>query len=210
VILPDEPTEYRPAEPTDHLPRWKRQADSGTFIEVGTGVMNAARDGMTYRAKYLRFAPQISINRWLYVGAGFQIGDIYKSTGTLDGMLPVVCSEGPGGRDCIPVPSQAIDESKGTLTEGQLLIGIRERFDIVSGAVELAPTLRRVTASTNTENEAFTTDATTLELHVRADLWATPHLNLGVMVGANSTSRKDVMAGLQLGLHFEAYDGMNR
>jgi hypothetical protein len=172
--------------------------------------MNAARDGMTYRAKYLRFAPQISINRWLYVGAGFQIGDIYKSNGTLDGMLPVICSPGPSMEGCIPAPSQAIDESAGTLTEGQLLIGMRDRVGIVSGALELAPTLRRITASTNTLNEAFTTDSTTLELHVRADVWATPHLNLGVMVGANTTSRADVMAGLQIGLHFEPYDGMNR
>jgi hypothetical protein len=209
-IVPEGPTEYRPAETTDHGPAWKRQSDSGTFIDVGTGVMSAARDGMLYRAEYLRFAPQISINRWLYAGAGFQIGDIYKSTGKLDGMLPVICSPGPSMGDCIPVPNQAIEESSGTLTEGQLLIGIRDRIGIVSGGLELAPTLRRTTASTNHLNESFVTDSTTLELHARVDVWATPHVNVGIMVGANTTSRHDLMAGLQIGLHFEAYDGMNR
>src|SRR6185312_15949725 len=103
VILPEEPTEYRPAETTDHGPSWKVAHDAGTFIEVGSGLMSADRDGVNYHAEYLRFAPQISLNRWFYVGAGFQIGRVYKSHGTLDGMLPVICSEGPyPGRACIP------------------------------------------------------------------------------------------------------------
>jgi hypothetical protein len=125
-------------------------------------------------------------------------------------MLPVICSPGPSGADCIPAPSQSIDESSGTLTEGQFLIGIRDRIGIVSGGFEVAPTLRRITASTNTLNESFTTDSTTLEVHARADVWATPHVNAGIMVGANTTSRHDLMAGLQVGFHFEAYDSMNR
>jgi hypothetical protein len=193
----------------EHLYGWRKPSDSGTFIEVGTGLMSANRDGLTYRAQYLRFAPQVSINRWFYIGAGFQIGDIYKSTGKMNGELPVVCSPGPSMGDCIPDGS-AIDETSGTLTEGQLFVGIRDRIGIVSGGLELAPTLRRTTASTNTLNEAFTTDRTTLELHARADVWATPHFNAGIMVGADTSSRHDLMAGLQLGFHFEAYDDMNR
>ena len=41
-------------------------------------------------------------------------------------------------------------------------------------------------------------------------MWVTPHVNAGIMVGANTTSRQDLMTGLQIGFHFEAYDGMNR
>jgi len=210
VIVPEEPTEYRPAETTDHGPSWKVAHEAGTFIEVGTGVMSADRDGVNYHAQYLRFAPEVSINRWFYVGAGFQIGGIYKSRGKLDGMLPVTCSEGPTGADCIPIPDQDIDESGGTVTDGQLLIGVRDRIGIVSGGLELAPTLRRITASVNSLNEAFTTDDATIELHARGDIWITPHINAGVMVGANTTSRHDVMGGMQIGFHFEPYDSMNR
>ena len=209
VIVPDGPTEYRPAESTDHAPAWKRQGDRGTFIEVGTGFMSSFREGMTYHAEYLRFAPEISITRWFYVGVGFQIGDIYKSSGKLNGELPVVCSPSVDMLECIP-NSNAIDESSGTLTEGQLLIGIRDRFGIVSGGVELAPTLRRTTASTNALNESFTTNSGMLELHARADVWATPHFNAGLMVGADTGSRHDLMAGLQIGFHFEPYDGMHK
>ena len=193
----------------EHLYGWRKPSDSGTFIEVGTGLMSANRDGLTYRAQYLRFAPQVSINRWFYVGAGFQIGEIYKSTGKLNGELPVTCSPGVSMLDCIP-NNPMLDETSGTITEGQLFVGIRDRIGIVSGALELAPTLRRTTASTNALNEAFTTDGTTLELHARADIWATPHFNAGIMVGADTSSRHDLMAGLQLGFHFEAYDDMNR
>jgi hypothetical protein len=210
VILPEGPTEYRPAEATDHGPSWKVAHDAGVLLEVGTGVMSADRLGVNYHAQYLRFAPEVSINRWFYVGAGFQIGGIYKSHGTLAGMFPVTCSPGAGGADCIPSPDQSISESGGTITDGQLLIGIRDRVGIVSGGLELAPTLRRITASTNSFNEAFTTDGTTLEVHARGDVWITPHINVGFMVGANTTSRHDLMAGLQIGFHFEPYDDMNR
>jgi hypothetical protein len=210
VILPDGPTEYRPAETTDHGPAWKRAHDSGVFLDVGTGVMSADRLGVNYHAQYLRFAPEISINPWFYVGAGFQIGGIYKSHGALDGMLPVTCSPGPSMGDCIPIPDQSLSESGGTITDGQLLIGVRDRIGIVSGGLELAPTLRRITASTNSLNEAFTTDGTTLELHARGDVWITPQINAGLMVGANTTSTHDLMAGLQVGFHFEPYDDMNR
>jgi hypothetical protein len=79
---------------------------------------------------------------------------------------------------------------------------------IVFGGFELAPTLRRTTASTNALNASFTTDGTMVELHARADIWATPHFNAGVMVGADTCSRHDLIAGLQIGLHFEPYGAM--
>ena len=37
-----------------------------------------------------------------------------------------------------------------------------------------------------------------------------PHVNAGIMVGGDISSRHDLMAGLQLGFHFEPYDAMNR
>jgi len=196
------------ADPSDYTPRWERPGNSGTFVEVGAGWMRENPDGVTYRAKYLRFAPQISINRWFYVGAAFQVGQIYDSSGTLDGQLPAKCSVG-GGLMCTG-GNDLIDESTGTIVEPQAFLGVRNRIGIVSGAFELAPTVRWTTASTNYLNESFTTSVRTIELHARGDVWATPHFNAGVMVGADFNRVRNFEVGLQIGFHFEPYDAMNR
>ena len=188
---------------------WRKPNDSGTFVEVGGGLMHAARDGVIYSADYARFAPQVAVHRWFYVGAAFEVGHVYGSSGKLDGMLPPVCSKGKSGAECIP-GSNEIDETSGTIVEPQVFIGAREQVGSFSGGVELAPTVRWTTASTDELNNSFTTTQTLLELHARADVWITPHINAGVMVGADTSSRHDLMAGLQVGVHFEAYDAMRR
>ena len=91
-----------------------------------------------------------------------------------------------------------------------MVVGIRDRIGIVSGAFELAPSVRWTSASTNFLDQTFTTTLTTIEFHGRIDVWATPRFNAGLMVGGDLGSRHDLVAGLQLGFHFEAYDRMNR
>lgn len=125
----------------------------------------------------------------------------------LNGMLPAPCSMTPGSLECTG-GSDAYDESTGTIVEPQVFVGVRDRVGIVSGGFEIAPTVRWTTATTNYLNQSFTTSQTTIELHARADVWATPHVSAGLMVGADFNSLHDLEAGLQIGFHLEPYDAM--
>jgi hypothetical protein len=193
--------------PADRVAPWDQVNDSGVFIDIGAGWMRADPDGMTYRAQYLRFAPQVSIHRWFYIGAAFEIGHIYDSSGMLDGWLPSVCSGRPK-MPCTAPSSGLIDESTGTITEPQLFVGARDLIGIVSGGFEVAPTERRTTASSNSLNQSFTTYVTTIELHARVDIWMTPRLTAGVTVGSDFDTVRNLQAGLQIGFHLEPYDAM--
>ncbi|MEO9160050.1 MAG: hypothetical protein ABI591_30795 [Kofleriaceae bacterium] len=192
-----------PAENGSH---WKPQNDSGTFLDVGGGWMRANRDGVTYRAQYLRIATQVSLHHWFYVGAALQFGRIYGSSGMLNGMLPAQCTGRPG--TCTGPGNNLHDESTGTIVEPQVVAGVRELVGIVSGGFEVAPTARWTTASASFLNQTFTTTVTTVELHARIDLWATPHLTAGVMVGTDYNTVHNLEAGLQIAFHFEPYDAM--
>jgi hypothetical protein len=196
--------------PVDTLPPWEQPNNSGVFIDVGGGWMRADPDGMTYRAEYLRFAPQVSLNRWVYLGAAFELGRIYGSSGTLNGMLPSVCSGNIKHLGCTAPSSGLVDETSGTISEPQLFVGVRDLIGIVSGGFEIAPTERRTTASVNSLNQSFTTYVTTIELHARVDVWLTPRLTAGVTVGSDFDTVRDLQAGLQMGFHLEPYDAMNR
>ncbi|MEO6776999.1 MAG: hypothetical protein ABI467_28975 [Kofleriaceae bacterium] len=191
------------ADPYD----WKKPNDSGVFLDIGGGWMRADPDGMTYQARYLRFAPQVVVHRWFYVGAAFQIGTIYHSSGTLNGMLPTQCSGQPGGA-CTGAGSTLLDETSGTIVEPQLVTGVRGVAGNVSGGFEIAPTVRWTTASASWLNQTFTTSVTTIELHARLDVWATPHFTAGIMVGSDYNTLRDLEGGLQIAFHFEPYDAM--
>jgi hypothetical protein len=192
--------------PADRVSPWDQASDSGVFLDVAAGWMRADPDGMTYRAQYLRVAPQVSIHRWFYIGAAFEIGRIYSSYGTLNGMLPAKCSIGTG--PMCTGGNDLVDQTSGTIAEPQVFVGVRDLIGIVSGGFEIAPTERRTTASTNYLNQSFTTYETTIELHARADVWVTPRLTAGVTVGSDFNTVRNLEAGLQIGFHFEPYDAM--
>ncbi len=195
------------AAPAEFIHPWDRENVSGVFLDVGAGWMRTNRNGVTYRAQYLRFAPQISINRWFYLGAAFEVGRIYSSSGMLDGMLPVPCTGGPGM--CTGPGNNLVDETSGTISEPQVIVGVRDLIGPVSGSFEVAPTVRWTTGSTNFLNQSFTTSVTTIELHAHADVWATSHVTAGIMLGSDINTVRNVQAGVQIGFHFESYDGMN-
>jgi hypothetical protein len=46
-----------------------------------------------------------------------------------------------------------------------------------------------------------------LEGRARLDVWVTPRLSLGGVVGIELDQPRDLSAGLMLGLHFAPYDG---
>jgi hypothetical protein len=177
---------------------------------VGAGWMrNTPGDGVTYRSQYLRFAPQTTFKRWFYVGAALEFGKIYASSGMLDGQLPSTCSGNPNtGLTCTAPGNNLVDESGGTVVEPQVFVGVRDLVGLVSGSFEIAPTVRWTTASTTWLNQTFTTTVATVELHGRMDVWLMPRISAGIMVGSDFNTLRDLQAGLQVGFHFDAYDGM--
>lgn len=123
-------------------------------------------------------------------------------------MLPSHCTGKPG--TCTGPGSNLVDESTGSIIEPQVFVGVRDLVGILSGSFELAPTVRWTTASTSFLNQTFTTMVPTVELHARMDVWATPHVSAGIVVGSDFDTLRDLQAGLQIGFHFEPYDAMNR
>lgn len=177
---------------------WERSGDAGVFVEVGGGWQRLDRQGIKYRAEYVRFAPQISLTRYLYLGAALQYGHVYGAYGT------------PDDPSSVPIVLQTTDNSNGEILEPQVFLGVRNLMGIVSGGAEVAPTLRWLSAGLNNEYMTNAQFLTTIELHARGDVWPTPHVSAGVMVGMDISAIRDFQAGLQIGFHFEPYDGMNR
>jgi hypothetical protein len=181
-----------------YLKPWERENSVGVTLEGGGGWQRVDPNGITYRAEYLRFAPQVALSRWLYIAAAVQYGHIYGSSGTLD------------GQPYIPPGNGNLDESSGSLIAAQALVGAHALFGIVSGGFEVAPTGRWTSASSNAQYQTTTTGVTTIEFHARADVWATPNVSAGLMVGMDIASVRDFEAGLQVAFHFAPYDAMNR
>jgi hypothetical protein len=178
--------------------RWMRPNTSGVFLDLGGGWERVNPNGYTYRSEYLRFAPAVSINRFLYLGAAFQFGSIYDVYGTRDRATAAIHA------------SDYTDEDIGSTFTAQVFLGARKLFGIVAVAGEVAPTIRETSAGMNFEYARDNTYLTTLEVHGRVDVWATPHLTAGVMLCSGIDTIRDFQAGVQVGLHIEPYDAMKR
>jgi hypothetical protein len=187
------------ADPSDgYVKPWDRHGDNGVFLEVSGGWQRVDPQGVTYRAEYVRFAPQISLNHYLYLGAALEYGHIYGAYGTPDAGYQV------------PIIVQTTDNSLGEILEPQAFLGVRNLIGIFSGGAEIAPTLRWISAGVNSEYMTNAQYQTTIEVHARGDVWATPHFSAGLMVGMDISSIRDFQAGLQIGFHFEPYDSMQK
>jgi len=178
---------------------YKKPNTSGVFLDVGGGWQRFATDGVTYRTEYVRFAPQVSLNQFLYVGAALGVGNIYGAYGT------------PDNAATLPPVLQGINRGIGTVMEPQLVLGARGLFGLVSAGGEIAPMIRWFSSGPNSDSGmGAVTYSTTIAIHGRADFWATPHFTAGVMVGMDVSSIRDFQAGLSVGFHFEPYDTMKR
>jgi hypothetical protein len=184
--------------PESHKP-WERQNTAGLFFELGGGWARLhPANGLTYRSEYLRIAPGLSLNRFVYLGAAFELGRIYSAYGTKDGAIATIAS------------NTFTDEGNGSTLAGQVFVGVRDLIGIISVGGELAPTVRETNAGINFDYATDKTHVTTIEIHGRADVWATPYISAGVMVGMDIASIRDFQAGLQVAFHLEPYDAMMR
>lgn len=178
--------------------QWERPNTAGVFVEIGAGWERLhPPNGLTYRAEYLRIAPSISLHHFLYLGAAFDIGNIYGAYGTDTVEAAVTAND-------------YTDEKNGSTLAGQVFLGARDLIGIFSVGGEVAPTLRSTSAGMNFEYTQDKTFIATVEIHGKADAWVTPHITVGVMVGMDIDSIRDFQAGLQVGFHVEPYDAMNR
>ena len=187
------------ADPMPTSRQWERPNTAGLFLELDGGWERLhPPNGLTYRAQYLRIAPGVSLNRYFYVGAAFQLGRIYSFYGTQDAALAGIAA------------NTFTDEQDGSTLGGQVYVGVRDLVGIVSFGGELAPTVRETSAGLNYDYASDKTTVTTVEIHGRADVWATPNITAGVIVGMDVASIRDFQIGLAVGFHLEPYDAMTR
>jgi hypothetical protein len=168
---------------------------SGMWIDFGAGVDRVAPgNGGVYNGQYVRFAPQATLNRHFYIGAELDIG-------SFDGNAIASDSNAARGAGSIMAPAGIT----GTTGAAMALFGARAIAGIVSGGVELAGGVQHdvVTDSSMVSNGSV---RAVVEAHGRLDLWVSPHLSIGGMVGADLTEKDNMTATLQLGFHFVPYD----
>lgn len=175
---------------------WRKPNSAGVFLELGAGWERVHPNGFTYRSEYLRIAPGVSLNRFLYLGAAFQLGNIYSAYGA------------PDDKGAAVHANDFMDEGNGSTLGGQVFLGVRDLIGVVSFGGEVAPTFRETSAGLNFEYTADKTSVTTLELHARGDVWLLPNITAGIMIGMDVASIRDFQAGLQVGFHLEPYDAM--
>ena len=176
---------------------WRKPNTSGVFVELGGGWQRVSPNGFTYRADYLRIAPQVSVNRYLYIGAAFEAGKIYSAYGMPDRSIGATIFNDYTG------------EEHGSLFAGEFFAGARDLIgDFFSVGGDIGPILRETSAGENFKYSADKTFLTTIEIHARADVWATPHISAGIIVGMDVAGIRDFMSGLQVGFHLEPYDAM--
>lgn len=82
----------------------------------------------------------------------------------------------------------------------QLVAGLRGGGKVLRLGAEIAGGMRIVDAE---EDQ----DDVVLEARARGDVWLTPWLTLGVVIGSSLIDRGDYMTGISLGTHTNAFDG---
>jgi hypothetical protein len=178
--------------------QWMRPNTSGVFLDLGGGWERVHPNGYTYRAEYLRIAPAVSLNRFLYLGAAFQFGSIYDVYGAPDRATAAVHASDYSG------------EGNGSTFAAQVFLGARQFFGIVAVAGEVAPTIRETSAGLNFEYARDNTYLTAIEVHGRVDVWATSRITAGVIAASGIDTIRDFEVALQVGFHVEPYDAMKR
>ncbi|HEX7703990.1 MAG TPA: hypothetical protein VF403_24780 [Kofleriaceae bacterium] len=170
---------------------------SGMWLDFGAGVDRVvAGNGNVYNGQFVRFAPLTTIQRHFYIGAEIDVG-------SFDG-TPIPTDSASRGTMTGGGSTMTADAQAGTLCAAKAVAGARAMAGIFSGGVELASGIQytelTTTAGTNNVGHGV------IEARGRLDLWFSPHVSIGGMVGTDLTEKNNMTAGLQLGFHFEPYD----
>lgn len=167
-----------------------------SWLEVGLlRAKIAMPDGHEVQGYAVSFSPRLPLGHHLYAGAELDRGDV-------SGSITTPAAFRQSGGEMAPT-SDVI----GNYTSIRMLLGVRARAGVVSAGGEVAAGFHREEFTSPLGVELGTVEATSTQLEARAriDLWITPQLSLGAVVGADD--QRDMTAGLVLGLHFGRYDG---
>jgi len=140
------------------------------------------------------FSPQLPIGHGFYAGGELDRGDLSGTITTPAAFRELGGEMGP------------TSDVVGDFMSVRVLLGVRARAGVISAGGELAAGFYREQFNDPLGTQLATVEAnsTQLEARARMDLWITPQLSLGAMVGADN--HEDLSAGLILGLHIGHYD----
>ena len=175
-------------------------ASSGMWLDFGAGATRIdPGNGQTYRGEYVRFAPQVTINRMFYLGAEIDIGSFDMSDST-----PTNATAARGGGTGTAMPMA--DTFDGGLAAAKLVGGARLMAGAFSGGLELAGGVRYTTISNESGVNSNSVGMGIVEARGRLDVWLTPHVTVGALAGTDIVRRDEATFALNFGFHFEPFD----
>jgi len=166
-----------------------------SWLELGAMRARIAMpDGHQVQGYALSFSPRVPIRRGLYAGAELDRGDIAGSITTPAAFRETGGEMGP------------TTDVVGKYLSVRVLLRVRARSGMITAGGEVAAGFHREQFNDPLGNQLATVEANSPQLEARArmDLWLTPQISLGAMVGADD--HQDLSAGLILGLHIGHYD----
>jgi hypothetical protein len=101
-------------------------------------------------------------------------------------------------------PASSVTASRDVYVDGKLVFGLRGSIPLAMVRAELAAGGRHIEydgADREPRNEAV------LEARVRGEIWLSPWVTVGGVIGASLVTRDDWMAGLFIGIHTYSYAG---
>lgn len=169
---------------------WTEVGLARTRVDMGEGHVV---DGYT-----VQFSPRFNLNKLFYAGAELDGGRISGDIAT-----PQVFRVNGGEMN----PTSAVT---GEAYAIGAVVGMRLRVGAVSGGGELLAGFHRADLRDASALELATveSDTTMLQGRARLDLWVSPQVSLGGVVGVELDDPKEMTAGIMLGLHVAPYDGM--
>lgn len=172
-------------------------ADSWTEIGIVRSRVDMG-EGHVVGGYAVRFSPRFNMRDGFY--GGFEL-DGGRISGNIATPTAFRATGGEVG------PTSAVNGEAYALAA---LLGLRLRVGVISGGAELAAGVHRAELRDANAIELATIDSTSkmFEGRARLDLWVTPQLSIGGVVGVELDQPTSMTAGLMLGLHFAAYDGM--
>lgn len=188
------PSDTAPTEGPVHV---YQPRGSGMWLDFGAGVARvSAGNGGIYNGQFVRFAPQATLNRHLYVGAELDVG-------SFDG--DAIARDSNAARGAAGTP-MAPDGITGSRSAAKAVVGARAMAGSISGGVELAGGVQFTEVTKNASMVSNEAQRGVIEAHGRLDLWLLPVVSIGGMVGVDLTEKDNMTAALQLSFHFESYD----